>query len=73
MKPEHGDPLVDIQTQLSFHEASMDELNTALIAQMKQIQSLEGRLKQLAEKVDSLSNASKVSGGPADSEIPPHY
>ncbi len=74
MEPEHSDPLVDIQTRLSFYEASMDELNTALIAQMRQIQVLEARLKQLAEKVDSLAATSKESADPAANlEIPPHY
>jgi SlyX protein len=67
-----NDELIELQTQVSFQEHSIAELNTALISQQQQIDLLRLELRLLKEQLGSLEERVET-GPPAANEAPPHY
>lgn len=57
--------------KVAFQENTIEELNQALIAQQKQIDSLNFKMKHVANKLKELSVSNLVSQ--QDETPPPHY
>lgn len=62
--------LIELQTQLSFQEQTITELNDALTSQQQQIDRLRLELKLLHEKIEEGHEGGDQSIG---DERPPHY
>jgi uncharacterized coiled-coil protein SlyX len=67
-----NDDVIELQTQLAFHEHTIAELNTVLISQQQQIDRLSLELKLLHEKFGALEDRVDVGAAPMH-EKPPHY
>ena len=63
--------LLEVQSQLSFQEDTVANLNDALGNQQKELLVLRRQLEILKQRQDEQTSNS-TDGGPAD-EIPPHY
>lgn len=60
-----------LQMKVSFQEDTIEELNSALIQQQKQLENLQFTIAHLVNKVNTLQTP---NGGSDDSEPPPpHY
>ncbi|MFQ3218493.1 MAG: SlyX protein [Paraglaciecola sp.] len=60
-----------LQMKVSFQEDTIEELNTALIQQQKQLEVLQFTISHLVNKVNTLQTP---NSGNEDSEPPPpHY
>jgi len=59
-----------IETQLSFSEDLLDELNRVVVRQQAQIDRLQAQIKALTERADQTPNG--VLPSPRD-DVPPHY
>jgi SlyX protein len=60
-----------LQMKVSFQEDTIEELNSALIQQQKQLEGLQFTISHLVNKVNTLETP---NGGNGDSEPPPpHY
>jgi len=59
-----------IETQLSFSEDLLDELNRVVVRQQAQIDRLQAQIQALTERADQAPN--RVLPNPRD-DIPPHY
>ncbi|WP_330925926.1 SlyX family protein [Candidatus Sororendozoicomonas aggregata] len=64
--------LIDLQTQLSFQEQTIDQLNNVVTRQQKEMVQLLAEVKALKEAYQALMEATKTERG-VTSEIPPHY
>jgi SlyX protein len=62
--------LIELQTQLSFQEQTIAELNAALTNQQQQLDMLRLEIKLLHEKIDESPDG--VESSP-ENEKPPHY
>lgn len=67
-----NDDVIELQTQLAFHEHTIAELNTVLISQQQQIDRLRLEIKLLNEKFGELQDRVDMGPAPAN-EKPPHY
>jgi SlyX protein len=63
--------LVDVQTQLAYHEDLVGELNNALASQQQEILVLRRQLQLLKQRQDDQAPG-PAGSGPAE-ETPPHY
>ena len=68
----NNDDVIELQTQLAFHEHTIAELNTVLINQQQQIDRLRLEIKLLNEKCGALESRVDMGAGPMH-EKPPHY
>jgi SlyX protein len=59
-----------IETQLSFSEDLLDELNRVVVRQQAQIDRLQAQIQALTERADQAPN--RVLPNPRD-DVPPHY
>ena len=60
-----------LQMKVSFQEDTIEELNSALIQQQKQLEDLQFKISHLVNKVNTLETP---NSGSDDSEPPPpHY
>ncbi len=64
--------LIDLQTQLSFQEETIDQLNTVVTRQQKDIVQLLVEVKALKEAYRALMETTKTERSAAY-ELPPHY
>jgi len=64
------DHLVAIETKLSFQEDLLDQLNSIIIKQQKDIDSLEREFLLIQKKLASMSESIEKAG---IDERPPHY
>tara|TARA_B100000609_G_scaffold131919_1_gene105491 strand:+ start:475 stop:678 length:204 start_codon:yes stop_codon:yes gene_type:complete len=64
------DHLVAIETKLSFQEDLLDQLNSIIIKQQKDIDSLKREFLLIQKKIASMSESTKNAG---IDERPPHY
>lgn len=64
--------LIELQTQLSFQEQTITELNEALTSQQQQLDTLRLEVKILHEKFDEGLEDGDISPSQVD-ERPPHY
>ena len=67
--------LEQLESKLAFAEATVAELNDALVGQQRQIMSLEDKITRLNERMRSLQQgvASGAEGAVEQHEVPPHY
>jgi SlyX protein len=59
-----------LQMKVAFQEDTIEALNNALIAQQRQIDSLEFKLKQVIGKIEAIDPSAGEKEGAAP---PPHY
>ena len=64
------DHLVAIETKLSFQEDLLDQLNSIIIKQQKDIDSLKCEFLLIQKKIASMSESTESAG---IDERPPHY
>ena len=64
------DHLVKIETKLSYQEDLLDELNSIIIRQQKEIDSLKRELLLLQEKITTINESTENTNM---DERPPHY
>lgn len=64
--------LIELQTQLSFQEHTIAELNVVLINQQKQMDLLHLEIKLLKDKLGTLEDRVEHGSTPQH-EKPPHY
>ncbi|PJE77990.1 Protein SlyX [invertebrate metagenome] len=64
--------LVDLQTQLSFQEDTIDQLNNVVTRQEKDIERLFLEIEQLRSQVKALSEGDGIRDS-RDEVPPPHY
>ena len=64
--------LVDLQTQLSFQEDTIDQLNDVVTRQQKDIDQLRAEVNALKAAYRALVANTKAEPLP-EQEIPPHY
>ncbi len=62
--------LIELQTQLSFQDKTITELNDALIIQQQQLDMLKLEIQLLKEKLEGIEGNHDIA--PQD-ETPPHY
>lgn len=63
--------IMELQTKIAFQDDLIEQLNQALVAQQKQIHTLEYQMKHVVSKVKSMSVSNLAS---EDEETPPpHY
>ena len=67
------DEIEQLQTTLAFQEHSLVELNTALLAQQKQIDMIQLQLRLLQERLADIEAGEAGKAGAATDEKPPHY
>lgn len=67
-----NDDVIELQTQLAFHEHTIAELNTVLISQQQQIDRLRHEIKLLHDKFGALEDRVDHGAAPMH-EKPPHY
>jgi SlyX protein len=65
------DRLVNIETKIAFQEDVVEDLNTMVYQQQKQLVRLEAICESLVRHIESLEEA--VNGNAPTSERPPHY
>lgn len=63
--------LIELETRLTYQEATLQDLNVALARQQARISDLEMLCRQLGERVVRMGQ--DVFKGSAADEIPPHY
>ena len=63
--------IIELETRVAFQEATIQELNEALLAQRASLERLESEVIRLAERLRALtpSPVGEEGGG----EPPPHY
>ena len=64
------DHLVKIETKLSYQEDLLDQLNSIIIRQQKEINSLKRELLLLQEKITTINESTENTNM---DERPPHY
>lgn len=64
------DHLVKIETKLSYQEDLFDQLNSIIIRQQKEIDSLKRELLLLKEKITTINESTENNNM---DERPPHY
>ena len=62
--------LVTIETKLSFQEDLLDQLNSIIIKQQKEIDSLKREFLLIQEKITTINESNENAGL---EEHPPHY
>lgn len=66
-----SDQIEDLQTRISYQEASIDELTRTVTEQQRRLAELTHMVEQLRQQVRDLSVSSP--GQSQDHEPPPHY
>lgn len=64
------DHLVKIETKLSYQEDLLDQLNSIIIRQQKEIDSLKRELLLLQKKITTINESTENNNM---DERPPHY
>jgi SlyX protein len=64
------DHLVKIETKLSYQEDLLDQLNSIIIRQQKEIDSLKRELLLLQEKITTINESTENN---KMDQRPPHY
>jgi SlyX protein len=64
------DHLVKIETKLSYQEDLLDQLNSIIIRQQKEIDSLKRELLLLKEKITTINESTENN---KMDQRPPHY
>jgi SlyX protein len=65
--------LVELQTQLAFHEDTVAALNEAMAGQQQEILVLRQQLTLLKQRQEEAQAQLEQGGPPAAMEKPPHY
>lgn len=68
----HDSRFIDIEIKLAEQEDTVRVLNEVVIAQAEQIERLQARYLQLAERVSRLAEGADRKATAAE-EVPPHY
>lgn len=68
----HEDRFIDLETRLAYQDDAQRTLSDTVARQQKQIDQLERLVRDLLDRVRSLSDPGVFKGTPAD-EVPPHY
>ena len=61
--------LIELETRLSYQEATLRDLNDVITRQQQQIDRLEQLCRLLAER----SARQEIAKGTPEDEVPPHY
>ncbi|VAX37594.1 hypothetical protein MNBD_UNCLBAC01-432 [hydrothermal vent metagenome] len=61
--------ITELEKKSAFQEHMIEELNEALIAQQKKIDTIEAQLKQFKEQITNGDFIKQIE----DEEPPPHY
>ena len=67
------DQLVELQSQMAFHEDTVAALNEAMAAQQREIMVLRQQLLLLKQRQEETQAQIDQGGAPAADEKPPHY
>lgn len=67
------DELIELQSKLSFQEQTLFELNSALVSQQQQIDSLQLQIKLLEDRLAEVEGQALPASGEGQHEKPPHY
>ena len=67
------DRLARLEETLFFQERLLNELNSALAGQQKQMDTLERGLQDLREQMEELRLSIEIVGGGPVNAPPPHY
>ncbi len=71
MADENSGRLEELETRNAYQEATIQDLSAQVYTQQQQLERLERRLENLAEKVKGLATG---EGSPLpENERPPHY
>ena len=65
------DILIDLQTQLSFQEDTVAQLNEVVTRQQRDIMQLREEMEKLKELYQAMLESAQTEA--AVNEIPPHY
>ncbi|HEU0198212.1 MAG TPA: SlyX family protein [Nevskiaceae bacterium] len=65
------DRLVELESRLAFTDHNVEELNAALTAQQRRIDTLERLCHELMERVRGMGGTARPRT--AAEEVPPHY
>ncbi|MEQ1437966.1 SlyX family protein [Fontimonas sp. SYSU GA230001] len=65
------DRLIDLETRLTYQEATLHELNAIVTAQQQSIEQLERLCRELATRIARAAEGAQK--GSAADEVPPHY
>lgn len=61
--------LIELETRLAYHEATVETLSAELARQQRLIEQMQIAIRQLVERLSRPADG--VSGGRAGDEIPP--
>ena len=65
------DVIGELEAQLTFHQDSIDELNTTVAAQLREIENLQHEIEQLKETIQQMMQSQPAG---TEAEPPPaHY
>ena len=67
------DELIELQSKLSFQEQTLYELNSALVSQQQQIDSLQLQIKLLEDRLAEVEGQALPLSDEEQHEKPPHY
>jgi len=65
------DRLMDIETKLAFQEHTIDDLNSVVIEQQREIDRLKNAVTYLLDKMEQVADT-RMERAPSN-EKPPHY
>lgn len=67
--------LVELQMKVAYQEDALDQLNASLIAQQREVQSLQAKMNAMTEIIQGLRQRADASGSDIYPihEVPPHY
>ncbi|MGI9279138.1 MAG: SlyX family protein [Endozoicomonas sp.] len=66
-----NDELIELQTQVSFQEDTVAQLNEVVTRQQQEIDSLKQEMIQLKKQLSSVANSQLEE--PEENAPPPHY
>lgn len=74
VSPMSEDRFIALETKLAYHEDAAQQLSDVVARQQQQIDTLETALRELIERVNSLSTQQEgASKNSLADEVPPHY
>lgn len=70
---ELSQELIDLQTRVAFQEDMLQQLNTVIATQDREIRALQEQLKPLVKRFDDFLYTQEQSSATITDERPPHY
>lgn len=63
----------ELESRLAFLDDTVEQLDSVIARQDRDIRMLQQRLAELVAKLDDLGDSGAEEGGAPQHEIPPHY